>query len=88
MLRCILKDPVNNSIICGYFYALKITYVYFQVNHDFRKNNSVYVPLEHPRWGAIMGVLTTTYVKAGTEILTYYGYDRSLAFPDDFLDYL
>jgi len=31
-----------------------------------------------------MGVVTTTYVKAGEEILTYYGYDSSLAFPGDY----
>ena len=56
----------------------------FQVNHDFRKNNSVYRAMEHPRWGAIMGVWTTTNVALGDEILTYYGYKGGKSIPYDF----
>ena len=40
--------------------------------------------IEHPRWGAIMGVVTTTDVEAGEELFTYYGYSDGLAFPEDF----
>ena len=58
--------------------------VFFQVNHDFRKHNSEYINIEHPRWGAIMGVSTTTNVKAGEEIFTNYGYPRKLPMPEDF----
>ena len=57
---------------------------FFQVNHDFRKHNSEYINIEHPRWGAIMGVSTTTNVKAGEEIFTNYGYPRKLPMPEDF----
>ena len=31
-----------------------------------------------------MGVSTTTNVKAGEEIFTYYGYPRKLPMPEDF----
>ena len=55
-----------------------------QVNHDFRKNNSAYTNIEHPRWGAILGVVTTTHVKAGEELFTYYGYDDGGAMPEDY----
>ena len=40
--------------------------------------------VEHPRWGAIMGVVTTMDVEAGEELFTYYGYSDGLAFPEDF----
>ena len=42
---------------------------YVQINHDFRRNNSAYFNIEHPRWGAIMGVQLTKDVKSGDEIL-------------------
>ena len=32
----------------------------------------MYVPLEHPRWGAIMGVMTTTQVNYLDEIVVCY----------------
>ena len=37
--------------------------------------------------GSNNGLLTTTCVKAGKEILAYYGHDRRLTFPDDFYWY-
>ena len=40
--------------------------------------------IEHPRWGAIMGVVTTTDVEAGDELFTYYGYSSGLSIPADF----
>ena len=40
--------------------------------------------IEHPRWGAIMGIVTTTDVEAGDELFTYYGYSAGLAIPEDF----
>ena len=40
--------------------------------------------IEHPRWGAIMGIVTTTDVEAGEELFTYYGYSAGLAIPEDF----
>ena len=40
--------------------------------------------IEHPRWGAIMGIVTTTDVEAGEELFTYYGYSAGLATPEDF----
>ena len=49
---------------------------YLQINHDFRRNNSVYFNIEHPRWGAIMGVVTTRHIKSGEELFTYYGYSK------------
>ena len=58
--------------------------LYSQVNHNFIQNNSVYVDIEHPRWGAIMGVQITKDVKSGEELFTYYGYkltNTSLDFP-------
>ena len=53
------------------------------MNHNFRRNNAAYFNIEHPRWGAIMGVVTTRHVKAGEELFTYYGY-RPASMPSDF----
>ena len=54
-----------------------------KVNHHFRANNSVYMAMEHPRWGMITTVTTTKDVKAGEELFTHYGYGTH-EFPDDF----
>ena len=43
-------------------------------DHDFRRNNSAYSNIEHPRWGATQSVTTTKAVKAGQELFTFYGY--------------
>ena len=43
--------------------------------------------MEHPRWGAIMGVVSTKHIKAGEELLTYYGY-KPRKMPEDFPWYL
>ena len=48
--------------------------IFLQVNHHFRQNNSYYSQIEHPRWGATQGVITSHDVKAGDELFTYYGY--------------
>ena len=40
--------------------------------------------IEHPRWGAIMGVVSTKFIKAGEELFTYYGYRRHMRMPSDF----
>ena len=40
--------------------------------------------MEHPRWGAIQGVVTTKNVKAGDELFTYYGYGECDTIPSDF----
>ena len=45
-----------------------------QVNHHFRQNSSVYVEVEHPRWGSIMCVESRRPIKAGEEIFTHYLY--------------
>ena len=55
---------------------------FIQVNHHFLQNNSVFQEIEHPRWGAIMGVLTTKDIKAGQELFAHYGY-TSTTFPSD-----
>ncbi len=39
--------------------------------------------MEHPRWGAIVSVMSLTPIKAGSEIFTFYGYRRD-PFPLDF----
>ena len=39
--------------------------------------------MEHPRWGAIMGVVSTKHIKAGEELFTYYGY-KPRKMPEDF----
>ena len=78
---------LHNHFQCStYFnnYEIVIAIHLFQVNHDFRRNNSDYDSMEHPRWGAIMGVFTTTHVKAGDEIFTHYGYGGKSNMPDDF----
>ena len=57
-----------------------------QVNHHFRKNNSYYDNIEHPRWGAIQSVVISKSVQAGEELFTYYGYrnGHGYKFPSDF----
>ena len=45
-----------------------------QVNHHFRKTNSYYHEIEHPRYGWIQSVTTSKPVKAGEELYTNYGY--------------
>ena len=57
--------------------------VILQVNHHFRLNNSAYIDMEHPRWGAISSVISRTPIKSGSEIFTFYGY-RKGPFPLDF----
>ena len=54
-----------------------------QVNHDFRKNNSIYSHIEHPRWGATQSVVLTKDVNAGEELFTFYGYKKN-EIPNDF----
>ena len=39
--------------------------------------------IEHPRWGAIIGVVSTKTIKAGEELFTYYRYKRE-RMPIDF----
>jgi hypothetical protein len=56
---------------------------FFQINHDFLKNNTLFHELEHPRWGSIMSALSTKPLKAGEELFGYYGYEVS-DFPYDF----
>ena len=48
------------------------TPLFIQFHRDCQKHNSMYVPLEHPRWGAIMGVMTTTRVNYLDEIIVSY----------------
>ena len=43
----------------------------------------MYLPIEHPRWGAIMGVVSTKHIQEGDELFTYYGY-RPAKLPADF----
>ena len=40
--------------------------------------------IEHPRWGAIMGVVSSKYIKAGEELLAYYGYRLGRKMPSDY----
>jgi hypothetical protein len=40
--------------------------------------------MEHPRWGAIQGVILTKNVKAGEELFTFYGYKHGFPMPSDF----
>ena len=40
--------------------------------------------IEHPRWGAIMGVVSNKYIRAGEELLTYYGYRIGRKMPSDY----
>ena len=47
------------------------------MNHHFRLNNSHFNTLEHPRWGAILGVFATKPIKSGEEIFAYYGYGEN-----------
>jgi hypothetical protein len=56
--------------------------VFLQVNHHFQLNNSAYTDMEHPRWGAILSVISMTQIKAGSEIFTFYGYNKG-PFPHD-----
>ena len=39
--------------------------------------------MEHPRWGATQGVVTTKAVKAGEELFTHYGYTKIDEVPAD-----
>lgn len=58
-----------------------------KVNHHFRKKNSAYSEIEHPRWGHIQSVTLLQDLKAGDELFTYYGYERGGGkpeFPADF----
>ena len=48
--------------------------MFLQVNHHFRKTNSYYHEIEHPRYGWIQSVTTSKPVKAGEELYTNYGY--------------
>ena len=40
--------------------------------------------MEHPRWGAILGLITTRSVKSGEELLVYYGYKPGYDVPLDY----
>ena len=54
-----------------------------KVNHHFKHNNTIYIEIEHPRWGLIIALLTTRDVKKEEEIFANYDYD-----PDEFpMDY-
>ena len=55
-----------------------------KVNHHFKLNNAMYLPMEHPRWGFIQSVTTTRDIHAGEEIFTNYGYKKKGPFPSDF----
>ena len=44
----------------------------------------MYAPIEHPRWGAIMGVTATNDINSKDEVLTYYGYPKGNPVPGDF----
>ena len=63
---------------------MKCEFMYLQVNHHFRQNNSYYNHIEHPRWGATQSVTTGKPVKAGEELFTYYGYKTGYGLPSDF----
>ena len=52
--------------------------MYLQVNHHFRKTNSKYQEIEHPRYGWIQSVTTIKPVKAGEELYTNYGYTQDV----------
>ena len=54
-----------------------------KVNHHFRLNNSVFIEMEHPRWGLMQSLTPARDVKAGEELFAYYGY-KSKEFPADF----
>ena len=54
-----------------------------QVNHHFRQNSSVYVEVEHPRWGSIMCVESRRPIKAGEEIFSHYHYKVDIP-PSDY----
>ena len=40
--------------------------------------------IEHPRWGAITAVVSNKYIKAGEELLIYYGYRLGRKMPSDY----
>ena len=44
----------------------------------------MYGPIEHPRWGAIMGVIATKDILDEQEVLTYYGYREGNPIPGDY----
>ena len=54
-----------------------------KVNHHFYKNNTVFMEMEHPRYGLIQSLTPTRDIKAGEELFAYYGY-ASKEFPSDF----
>ena len=54
-----------------------------KVNHHFRRNNCVFIEMEHPRFGLILSVIPTRDVKAGEELFADYGYQKA-EFPSDF----
>ena len=54
-----------------------------QVNHHFQQNNSHRRPLEHPRWGLVIGVVASIPIRGGQELHTHYGYTPAV-FPSDF----
>ena len=44
-----------------------------------------FVEAEHPRWGLIQSVVSQQDLKAGSEVLTHYGYtEEDRKFPADF----
>ena len=55
-----------------------------KVNHHFKHNNTIYIEIEHPRWGLIQSVTPFKDLKAGEELFTNYGYDRNGEQPGDF----
>ena len=44
----------------------------------------MYAPMEHPRWGPIMGVVATKTINLGHEVLAHYNYRKSNSIPGDF----
>ena len=77
---------IVRTLLCNITFTKHVSYFinqsFIQVNHHFLQNNSVFQEIEHPRWGAIMGVLTTKDIKAGQELFAHYGY-TSTTFPSD-----
>lgn len=60
---------------------------WFQVNHQFsdlQDTNVSFENLEHPRWGLIMGLVTSRHISKGEEQFTDYGYPEAKAPPADF----
>ena len=40
--------------------------------------------MEHPRWGAILGVFATKHITAGEELFAHYGYSHGHGVPSDY----